>query len=356
MPFKKASPKKGKARIALVGGPGDGKTYTSLTFATALAGPGGTIAFVDTEHGSASKYATAEPGDGMFDFDVVEPNNFAMKDLFAKIGEAAAGGYDVLVVDSYSHYWSGKGGALDVVGGNFNKWKDVTPVERRLVDAFLAYPGHVILCMRGKGDYEDVIGSNGKPTKQKVGVKPDQREAIEFEFDVVAYMGRQGADVAMSVTKTRCPALHGEVITNPDGAALKPLIAWLDRGEPDDSAYWTQRIHNTTDPDDLMTIYNELKEKGQEARWTSLLGAKKDELLAKQQTLVDQARVKSRPDGEWGPLDADSGEQLWQDQANNLLGKPEEFELLIAWARECGTFHHIEAHVKLFEEDQNAPI
>lgn len=356
MVFKKASPKQGKARIALVGGPGDGKTWTALLFATALAGSDGAIAYVDTEHGSASKYASATPGDGLFEFDVVEPDDFNLKNLLDIIAEARAGRYAVLVIDSYSHYWSGKGGALDVVNGNFNKWKDVTPVERRVIDALLAFPGHIIVCMRGKGDYVDVPGANGKVKKEKVGYKPDQRGDIEFEFDVVAYMHRDGDNVVMAVEKTRCPDYHGEVIIDPSGHSLDKLRAWLNRGEPDDTQYWTERIDGATEADDLMPIYHDMCERGVQARWKTLLSAKKEQLMARQQTLLNQARAKARPDGEWGPLDGDSAESLWQDQANNLLSRPEEFKLLMAWAHECGTFAYIEPHVKIFEEDQNAPI
>lgn len=363
MPFSKATPKQGKARIALIGGPGDGKTWTSLVFATALAGPNGTKAFVDTEHGSASKYASAEPGDGMFDFDVVEPDDFKLKELLDTIAEARKGNYDVLVIDSYSHYWSGKGGALDVVSGNFNKWKDVTPTERRLIDAIVAFPGHVIVCMRAKSDYVDVTGANGKVKKEKVGYKADQRADIEFEFDVVAYMRRDGENVVMSIEKTRCPAFHGEVFINPTGRTLEPYVEWLNRGAPDDSAMWSERIDNATDQDALMVIYQDMVAKGVQSRWKTLLTTKKEQLeardrqlQARQAELVKSARAKAVLDGPWGPLSGDSGEELWQQQANELLGSPQEFEQLVAWAKECGTFAFIEAHVKLFEEEANAPI
>jgi hypothetical protein len=356
MAFTKATPKKGKARIALVGGPGDGKTWTALLFATALAGPEGRIAAIDTEHGSMSKYASVEPGDGYFTFDVDEPDDFNLKDLLDKIRIAREGRYNVLLLDSFTHYWSGKGGALDVVGGNFNKWKDVTPIERRLIDALVAFPGHILVCMRAKGDYVDVPGANGKTKKEKAGVKPDQRADIEFEFDVVAYMNRDGDNVVMSVEKTRCPALHGEVFINPTGKHLDPLLAWLDRGTPDDTEYWTTRIDGATELDDLTVIYNDMSAKGVQARWLTLLTSKKEHLMAQQQALLNAARAKSRPGGDWGDLGAASPEEVWQQQANDLLGKPAEFKQLMAWARECGTYAFIESHVKLYEEEENAPI
>jgi len=55
-----------KARVAIDGPSGSGKTWTSLTCATALAGPNGRIAVIDTERGSARLYAD------FFKFDVLE--------------------------------------------------------------------------------------------------------------------------------------------------------------------------------------------------------------------------------------------------------------------------------------------
>lgn len=45
-----------KLRLAIAGPSGSGKTYTALAIGTALAA-GGKVALLDTEHGSASKYA-----------------------------------------------------------------------------------------------------------------------------------------------------------------------------------------------------------------------------------------------------------------------------------------------------------
>ena len=62
--FRKAVKHGAKLRLAVCGPSGSGKTYTLLRLATELGGP---MAVVDTERGSASKYAD------IFDFDVM-PN------------------------------------------------------------------------------------------------------------------------------------------------------------------------------------------------------------------------------------------------------------------------------------------
>ena len=59
--FQKATKTQARLRLALCGPSGAGKTYSSLELARHL---GKTTAVIDTEHGSASKYADR------FDFDV----------------------------------------------------------------------------------------------------------------------------------------------------------------------------------------------------------------------------------------------------------------------------------------------
>ena len=68
--FKKATKSQSKLRLGLVGPSGSGKTFTALQIATGL---GGSIAVIDSERGSASKYAD------LFDFDVLELQTFSPK-------------------------------------------------------------------------------------------------------------------------------------------------------------------------------------------------------------------------------------------------------------------------------------
>ena len=70
--FKKATKTQARARIALSGPAGSGKTYTALAWATAL---GKSIAFIDTERGSASLYAD------VFDFDVLDPTKLIPEEV-----------------------------------------------------------------------------------------------------------------------------------------------------------------------------------------------------------------------------------------------------------------------------------
>ena len=175
--FKPAVKHEAKARIALVGPSGSGKTFTALRIATGL---GGRIAVIDTEHGSASKYAD------LFTFDVANLETFSPKAYCDAIASAVAAGYDVLVIDSLSHEWMGPGGALEMVdaasarskGNSYVAWRDVTPQHNRLIDTIIRADCHIIATMRSKTEY--VLESHGgKTAPRKVGMAPVQRDGMD---------------------------------------------------------------------------------------------------------------------------------------------------------------------------------
>lgn len=224
MAFKTATREKAKLRMAIDGPAGSGKTYTALRIATRLAN-GGKVAVIDTERGSASKYAGGKP----FHFDTDEPSSFSPRDYVTSIKEAVAEGYAVLVIDSLSHAWNGAGGALEIVDSNSDKfgagWRKVTPMHNALVDAILTAPLHVIVTMRSKMEY--VIDEKTKKIS-KVGLKPVQREGMEYEFDVVIDMNDMHVG---SVSKSRCSEVADRTYPMPGEELADTLRAWLEDGE-----------------------------------------------------------------------------------------------------------------------------
>ena len=82
--FTKATKSRAKLRLALFGPSGAGKTYTALRLATGI---GGRIAVIDTERGSASKYADR------FEFDVLELPQRNIDTYCEGIRAAAGSGY-----------------------------------------------------------------------------------------------------------------------------------------------------------------------------------------------------------------------------------------------------------------------
>lgn len=231
--FKKATRKQAKLRMALIGPSGSGKTYTALAIAHHLV-PGGRIAVIDTERGSASKYAGV---DG-FEFDVCELDSFHPQKYIEAIRAADEAGYDVLIIDSLSHAWMGKDGALELVDraakrmqspNTWAAWRDVTPLHNALVDAMLQCRMHLIATMRTKTEYVVETNEKGKQVPRKVGLAPIQREGLEYEFDVVADLD---LDNNFIVSKTRCKELNGLVVNKAGKEVADILRAWLNDGAP----------------------------------------------------------------------------------------------------------------------------
>lgn len=222
-----------KARIALTGPSGSGKTYTALSIGTGLLPEGGTLGVIDTERGSASKYA------GLFTFKTMKLPSFEPQALIRALAVAAARGIDVVVIDSLTHFWSGRGGALAQVdqrtlaAGRKDKfttgWKEVSPLLLDMLDAILSYPGHVITTMRVKTEWVLQENDRGKKEPMKVGMKLDQRDGIEYEFDLV---GALDMEHVLKVDKSRYPTIEvGSVHESPDFAFGRVVADWLDDGE-----------------------------------------------------------------------------------------------------------------------------
>lgn len=225
--FRKAVKFGAKARVAFIGVAGSGKSYTMLTLARALAGPEGKIAAIDTEHGSLSKYADS------FMFDVDEPDSYTTEYLLEQLDFAEQNGYSVFCVDSLSHFWMGKDGALEFVDNakkrtrdQMEGWKMFRPHERKMVDRFIASPCHVLVTMRTKTDYEDQI-VDGRKKRVKIGLAPVQRDGLEYEFDLVCSMDEENN---LAIDKTRCSTYSAErmrLAAKPNEKYFQPFIDWL---------------------------------------------------------------------------------------------------------------------------------
>lgn len=247
--FKKATKTQSRARIALIGPSGSGKTMTALRLATGL---GDKIALIDTERGSASKYAHR------FDFCALDLETFHPQNYIDAIHAAAEAGFEVLVIDSLSHAWAGPGGALELVdkaakksqsGNSYTAWRDVTPLHNALLDAILRAPLHIIATLRAKTEYAMEKDDRGKTVPRKIGLAPIFRDNSEYEFDIVADID---ADHNMIISKSRCEALDGGMFNKAGEEVAEQIKAWLTDGAP---AHIIDRAELSTQ---ILNIYTDL--------------------------------------------------------------------------------------------------
>lgn len=225
--FKKATKTQSKLRLSIAGPAGAGKTFTALKLATEM---GGKIAVIDTERGSASKYSD------MFEFDVLELDDFHPEKYIEAMQAAEKAGYEILIIDSTTHEWNGKNGILELheaaiqrqrTKNSYTAWADVTPLHTRFIDAILGSKCHIIASVRSKVEYVQDKNDRGQTEVRKVGMASIQREGMDYEYDIQIELSIEHVGV---ITKTRCAALDGKTFKKPGRELAEILVAWLSDG------------------------------------------------------------------------------------------------------------------------------
>jgi len=181
MELRKATRKKAKIRLGLSAVSGGGKTYSAILIAKGLCGDLSKVAIIDTENGSADLYAH------LGDYNVLPLTApFSPERYIQAIKACEKAGCDVIIIDSITHEWDGKGGCLEIVeslGGKYQNWAQVTPRHQSFIDAITHSACHVITTVRRKQDYEMTKDGN-KIKVEKAGLKEITREGFEYELTI----------------------------------------------------------------------------------------------------------------------------------------------------------------------------
>ena len=230
--FTRATKSEAKARVAVTGPSGSGKTYTSLLWAEELA-DGGDIAVIDTERSSAKLYADRF---NFYTLSMTPP--FHPLRLVEALQDAEDAGFAVVVIDSLSHFWAGSGGVLEIVdeaksrfkGNTHAAWQVGTPLQQKMVDSILAFNGHTIATMRAKTEWALNQDERGRVTPTKIGLSPQQRDMIEYEFTLMLDVD---VEHRASVSKTRCELLSDRTFSAEETVEAARLFkSWLGSGDP----------------------------------------------------------------------------------------------------------------------------
>ena len=223
--FKKATKQKSKLRCAIFGPSGSGKTFTSLEIASGITSVDEKIALIDTERGRASKHSKR------FNFDVLELTDYSVDSYIAAINAAIA--YDVLIIDSLSHCWQKILEEVDKLAktkyknNSFRAWAEGTPLQKRLVNAILGFPGHIIATMRSKTEWVVESNDKGKSAPRRVGTTPEQGKGIEYEFDFIIEMN---PDHVAEIWKGY-DDFQDRIISKPTRVLGVEFVNWLEDGE-----------------------------------------------------------------------------------------------------------------------------
>ncbi len=222
-------------KTLLIGASGSGKTFSGLRMATGFAkelgkftGKDERIALIDTESRRSTYYAKE------FDFDILDLKApFTPERYVEAINMAVDAGYKVLVIDSITHEWSGKGGCLEmhskIPGNSYTAWGKITPRHELFTDTIIDSPIHVFATVRGDDKYvlEEV---NGKQVPRKVPIGYDQRKNTEYLF-TTSFMLEQDTHIASAVKdNTHIFEDKNDILTEKHG---EDLCKWANDGDID---------------------------------------------------------------------------------------------------------------------------
>jgi hypothetical protein len=246
---------------AMISGPsGSGKTWTALRVGLALTGGDiSKVLLIDTERESALTYADVFGPFGHLPW--AAP--YDPSELTKELDGIDADQYQVVIVDSFSKFWQGQGGTLDIADGKFGGWKSARPVQEAVVEQLLAVPAHVILCVRSKMAYSAEQGANGKQTITRLGLSPIQDDNLVYEMNIAVDMDMEHR---ITVTKSRTNAVP---VGRMYPAGLEQKLAedyreWLDGGVPPASREDIERIvgrfAEVVDADQRTRLKTEFKE------------------------------------------------------------------------------------------------
>lgn len=178
--IRKAQKSKSKLRIGISGTSGSGKTYSSLLLASGMTS-WDKICIIDTENGSADLY------ESLGGFNVMTLGApFTPERYIEAIKAAENSGMEVIIIDSVTHEWDGKGGLLEsneqlaqakFKGNTWAAWSQSTPRHQKFIDALVSSKCHIITTARSK---QETVQVDGKI--KKVGTKEIQREGFEYEL------------------------------------------------------------------------------------------------------------------------------------------------------------------------------
>jgi hypothetical protein len=182
MQLQKAHRHQVKLRLGLSGASGFGKTTSALLLAYGITNDWSKIAVIDTENNSASLYAH------LGDFNTINLNEpYSPERYIQAIKICEEANIEVVIIDSITHEWNGKGGCLQLheqLGGKFSDWAKITPRHTAFIDGILQSKCHIITTVRKKMDYSMDRDSSGKTRVVKHGLKDITREGFSYELTV----------------------------------------------------------------------------------------------------------------------------------------------------------------------------
>lgn len=241
-----------KLSVAVYGPSGSGKTVAALKLAKGIQQqlyPDEKLEdiglYIDTERRSSTKVVGRSIGG-----EVLEPlqlYSFEPPFDIMKLAELIDYAVNVkhkkiIVIDSYSAYWSGMDGILDraaeldvklgAAKKAYGAWSETEIVKKKniLKNLMTSSGAHMIICFRAKTEYVIEPNAKGKMAPRAIGLKEDMQTDVRYEFDAVISIDKDTHEI--EVVKDRIGFLElretSEHPTRPlsidDGKTLARLV------------------------------------------------------------------------------------------------------------------------------------
>ena len=196
MQIKPVTRRGSKLRALIYGPTFSGKTATCLRMGKVFTGDMGKVVLIDTEAGRGKHFLNTEIGGVSIEqylYGEIEPPFNLRKFIEALDAAEKMPGVEFIIIDGLSALWAGPGGLLekkleldrdnpmklstwDAIGKDLNEF-----IRVRLMRS----PKHIICTARGKNEWVQVPKDDGKMGFSLVGVGPEIRKNVPFEFDFV---------------------------------------------------------------------------------------------------------------------------------------------------------------------------
>ncbi|MCF2501693.1 AAA family ATPase [Dyadobacter chenhuakuii] len=235
-----------KIKLGIQGVAGSGKTKSALLLSYGLVGDWTKIAVVDTENSSSELYSTMGP------FNVLSLSAPYTPERFIEAVETCVtAGMEAVVLDSISAEWQNILQEHSSLSGNsYTNWSKLTPRHQQFVNAIVQADVHIICTLRSKQAYV-MVEKNGKHIPEKIGLKPVQRDDVDYELSLVFQLALNHLATAIKDRTEVFADIPAFLITIETGRKLKK---WCEE-ENFEEQLLKAKIEQCTDVPSLKSIF-----------------------------------------------------------------------------------------------------
>jgi hypothetical protein len=242
MEIQKIQNDKPRAKVALQGASGSGKSYTALLLAYGLCGAYEKVAVIETDYKSANHYSYFGAFNTLTINAPYKPEKFT-----DAIDLCERSGMEVVIIDTLSAEWTDIGGMQERMveeGTECMHW------HQSLLQSIQKSPCHIIAIIRSKECFHLSIRGNRQEV-QKVGLDPIQQEGIHYHFHTVLSLDMNHKVKALK-DRTSFFEEHSDLVITDDIAAL--YAKWCAGNSMDVSQDLQERINACNSIKDLLEL------------------------------------------------------------------------------------------------------